>query len=387
MAKELAFVLINPYTIGKSRTGGVIGRFIAKTGLELVSARMFGPSRELVEKYAETVRRDEDIHENQRSILADYILRAYMPDAETGRCQRVMLLLFEGEDAIERVREAAGNIRYNMTSGRTVRDIYGDYITDADGEVIYVEPAVLIGPTTKAVKDVLKLWAEYSERDGGIIDETIDLNGSTKIEKTLVLIKPDNFRFPTARPGNIIDIFSGSGLRIIGSKVHCMSVAEAEEFYGPVLDILRQKLKGMVGERSARAVSEELDLELPDSIVEQLGELIGPLYGEGQFYEIIKFMTGAWAPGLSDKEKEKAGCEKCLALVYAGEDAVNIIRGILGPTDPSKAEPGSVRKEYGESIMVNAAHASDSVENAKRELGIIKVERDAIKDWYERYYK
>ena len=45
-----------------------------------------------------------------------------------------------------------------------------------------------------------------------------------------------------------------------------------------------------------------------------------------------------------------------------------------GPTDPSKAQPGSVRREFGQDIMVNAAHASDSPENAEREMKIIKVE-------------
>ena len=49
MAKELAFVLINPYTIAKSRTGGVIARVISRTDAKLVGARMFGPSQELVE--------------------------------------------------------------------------------------------------------------------------------------------------------------------------------------------------------------------------------------------------------------------------------------------------------------------------------------------------
>ena len=46
MATELAFALINPYTISKSRTGGVIGRLLTRTGLELVAARLFGPSQD-----------------------------------------------------------------------------------------------------------------------------------------------------------------------------------------------------------------------------------------------------------------------------------------------------------------------------------------------------
>jgi len=45
------------------------------------------------------------------------------------------------------------------------------------------------------------------------------------------------------------------------------------------------------------------------------------------------------------------------------------IREVLGPTDPAKAPPGSIRREFGSTIMVNAAHASDSPDNARREMG------------------
>ena len=54
-------------------------------------------------------------------------------------------------------------------------------------------------------------------------------------------------------------------------------------------------------------------------------------------------------------------------------EAIAKIRDVLGPTDPSKAPPGSVRREFGSSIMVNAAHASDSVANAQREMKIVNV--------------
>jgi len=73
-------------------------------------------------------------------------------------------------------------------------------------------------------------------------------------------------------------------------------------------------------------------------------------------------------------------------MVYEGISAVEKIRSILGPTDPNKAKPGSVRREFGSNIMVNAAHASDSVENAKREMRIIKVADDTIKKWVDKYY-
>ena len=52
MSKELGYVLITPYTLRKSRTGGVLGRLLCTTGLDLVAARMFGPSSELVKRHA-----------------------------------------------------------------------------------------------------------------------------------------------------------------------------------------------------------------------------------------------------------------------------------------------------------------------------------------------
>ena len=67
------------------------------------------------------------------------------------------------------------------------------------------------------------------------------------------------------------------------------------------------------------------------------------------------------------------GTEKCIALVYEGHEAIRKIRDVLGPTDPSKAPPGSIRREFGSTIMVNAAHASDSTDNARREMGIVRM--------------
>ena len=50
MSQELAYVILTPYTLFKSRTGGIIARLITRTGLELVGARMFAPSPELVKQ-------------------------------------------------------------------------------------------------------------------------------------------------------------------------------------------------------------------------------------------------------------------------------------------------------------------------------------------------
>ena len=51
---ELSYLLITPYSLRKSRTGGILSRILARSGLELVGARMFASSRELVEEFAGT---------------------------------------------------------------------------------------------------------------------------------------------------------------------------------------------------------------------------------------------------------------------------------------------------------------------------------------------
>jgi len=82
----------------------------------------------------------------------------------------------------------------------------------------------------------------------------------------------------------------------------------------------------------------------------------------------------------------KPGSEKCIALVYEGVDAVRKIRDVLGPTDPSKAPPGSIRREFGQSVMINAAHASDSPENAEREMKIVQVGENLFRQVIEQVY-
>ncbi|NCA81930.1 MAG: nucleoside-diphosphate kinase [Opitutae bacterium] len=385
MAKELAFVLINPYTVAKSRTGGVIARYISRTGLDFVAARMFAPNQELAQAYAQLIRTDSDIDPVIRPLLADYVEREYGPDPATGCRRRVMMLLFEGENAIQAVKDVTGPIR-PTNSGESVRDTFGDHILDPAGAIHYLEPAVFIGPNPNATAEALKLWAKYSEECGGIVDAAGDVPQGASLEEALVILKPDNFRFASARPGLIIDIFSRSGLRIVAAKIHRMTVAEAEEFYGPVRDVLREKLKGMVAERSAKAVAAELGMEVPEEVKGQLGDILGPRYGDNQFYQIVQFMTGRWGEGLLEEEKAKPGTVHCLLLVYAGVNAISRIRNILGPTDPSKALPGSVRREFGQDIMVNAAHASDSVENARREMKITQVGADSLRPWAEAYY-
>ena len=108
---------------------------------------------------------------------------------------------------------------------------------------------------------------------------------------------------------------------------------------------------------------------------------------DNQFDNIVRFMSGR-SPGECPSEKEfnEPGTEKCIALVYEGVNAVNKIRDVLGPTDPSKAPPGSIRREFGSTIMVNAAHASDSQENAVREMGIVRVGDNNFREIIQEFY-
>src|SRR5947209_20047077 len=97
-------------------------------------------------------------------------------------------------------------------------------------------------------------------------------------------------------------------------------------------------------------------------------------------------MAGRRPSDTSGPERDMPGTEKCVAIVYQGEDAVRKIREVLGPTDPAKAPPGSIRKEFGQTIMINAAHASDSVENAQREMRIVCVSENNFKPVIENFY-
>ena len=382
MADELAFVLINPYTIRKSRTGGIIARYIGRTDLRFVAARMIGPSAELAEKYARLVERADPDHARVRKLLGNYIRREYSPDAQTGRRHRVMLLLFEGENAAEKIWSITGSATEGRGSGLTVRDTYGDFVVNEAGAVRYFEPAVLVAPTRERVGMTLRLWANYSKNDGGIIAGAGDVPSGEGVEKTLVMLKPDNFKFPSLRAGNIIDILSASGLRIVGVKKFTMSMQQAMKFYGPVKSVLAERFPEIAGHRTAVALQRELGFEVPEEIVRKMCKELGPLFAEHQFANIVQFICGK-RPG---DECSQPASESCLAVVYEGVDAVRKIRDIIGPTDPSKARPGSVRREFGSNIMMNAVHASDSVENAQREIDIIDMQDDTIHPWMRRYF-
>lgn len=129
------------------------------------------------------------------------------------------------------------------------------------------------------------------------------------MEKTFSIVKPNAMKKNAI--GAIIQKFEDNGLKIAGAKIIHMDKSKAEEFYA---------------EHKER-----------------------PFFGE-----LVEFMTSA----------------PVMVMCLAGEGAILKNREIMGATDPAKAEAGTIRKEFGDSMGENAVHGSDSPESAERELSL-----------------
>ncbi|MBI3507776.1 MAG: nucleoside-diphosphate kinase [Proteobacteria bacterium] len=127
------------------------------------------------------------------------------------------------------------------------------------------------------------------------------------IERTFSIIKPDATRRNLT--GAINALVEKSGLRIVAQKRIHMTKAQAETFYGV---------------HKAR-----------------------PFFGS-----LVEFMTSG----------------PVVVQVLEGENAVAKYREVMGATNPANATPGTIRKEFAESIEANSAHGSDSLENAATEI-------------------
>ncbi len=327
MAAQLSYALITPSALRKGRAGGILGRLISRSGLELRTGRIFALTSGTLSALAETL--------SGQSKTAAY-LKALTPGAHA------LVVVLKGEEAASKVASIIGNDASMGGRGETLRDTYGDLVEEG-GKTIYFEPGVIAPGNAAEAEAGLKILAAASDAEGGILDASASFSGPT--EKTLVLIKPDNFAFPSTRPGGVIDLFARTGLALVGFKPFHMSVAQGEEFYGPVLDFLVEKL--------------------PD--------------GRAQWESIVAFMSGKRPSECTPEEKQAPGTQPCVALIYQGPGAVAKIREALGSTNPANAAHGTIRKEFGTTIMINGAHASDSVENVARETGIIRLEENDFK--------
>lgn len=127
------------------------------------------------------------------------------------------------------------------------------------------------------------------------------------IERTLSIIKPDAVKKNVI--GKILSRFEDAGLKIVALRKLQLTQQQAGEFY---------------------AVHKER-----------------PFFGE-----LVKFMTSG----------------PVVVSTLEGEGAVALNRKLMGATDPKKAEKGTIRADFAESIDANAVHGSDSAENAAKEV-------------------
>ena len=127
------------------------------------------------------------------------------------------------------------------------------------------------------------------------------------VERTLSIIKPDAVAKNVV--GEIYTRFEGAGLRIIAARMKHLSRAEAEGFYAV---------------HKARPF----------------------------FKDLVDFMVSG----------------PVMIQVLQGENAMQKNRDLMGATDPKKAEKGTIRADFAQSIDANAVHGSDSAENAEVEI-------------------
>jgi len=140
------------------------------------------------------------------------------------------------------------------------------------------------------------------------------------MERTLVLIKPDAMVKHLA--GNIISDMYNTNLKMIGLKLVNVKKELAEQHY--------------------------------DKLKEEKGDKI--------FEDVINYITGKYHEN-----------ENVIAIVYAGENAVQRGRDAIGVTNPEKAKPVTIRGKYGriineKDLFETVVHASDSSESGEREI-------------------
>jgi len=370
MSRELAYALITPYSLYKSRTGGIIGRLLAHPSLELVAARMFLFSDEFVDEYQKIIC-PKAMDPGIREAWHEYIDESLRRDNPWGTPPRCMLLMLRGENAVRTLKEDVIGSFTEQPVGDTVRGTFGDFIRDREGAIRHFEPAVITCPDPALNDQHLELLARHAVADGGILEGLYQYGGAPNVECSLVMLKPDNFYKPSRRPGNIIDTFSLTDLRIVGVKLFNMTVAKGREFYGPLEEIFANKLKFLVAKTAMKALDGAFEFEFTEDDADVLADHLAQRNATCEFNKIVEYMTGVDPNSIGESEKKTATNAKCLAMLYEGPDAISKVRNVLGSTDPSKAEPGTVRSDFGRDLMRNGAHASDSPENAIRERGIV----------------
>jgi len=390
MQQAMSYVILTPYSVEKSRTGGVVSRLLSQTDLELVAAQVITPDEEFVKEYAASIRsQDAKNLSIAGELLARYIERNMAPSG--GRAHRFMLLIFKGEDPYRKLSNICGVLfpkekNTEHIYGETIRDTYADYILDPEDheKMIYFEPAVLTPRIPELAIDNFKIFVKHFKKHMNIVSN-MTYPDPTKIERTLVILKPDNWNYASSRPGTIIDMFSRTGLRIVGTKVFRFSLNQALAFYGPVENSLKEKLAPIFAMKAKEILEREFSFSISNESEKCLADNLGKEYAKDEFLKIVEFMCGRRPATCPPEEADQEGDVKCMIIVYEGESAIDRIREVLGPTDPLKAPSGTVRRDFGSNVMVNTAHASDSAESYAKEKKIVKLDENSLLPMVEKY--
>ena len=374
MKKELTYALITPYSLLKSRTGGIISRLLSLSDLELVGARMYTPSDKFLDEYIKTIE-TQKMKTVWKNAMIDYVNNMLRKNNKLSMANRAMLLLFEGKNAVDVLHNNVIGSASDPLRGNTIRGTYGDSIRASNGKVEYFEPAVLTSADKAANINQLKLFAKYSLSDGGILEKAVKFPKNKKPETSLIILKP--FEKHDPRTGNIIDMISRTGFYMVGVKLLDLSTKQAKEFYGPVKDFFNSsfddKFKPILVENLRASLNQkDFSFELTDETLNKMaGQLKKPTV-EGEFGKILQYMTGSAPSAFAETKKTGDGKHTiCLALLYQGINTIKTIRELLGATDPKKAKYSSIRRFYGLDILRNAVHASDSTKSVIRERKII----------------
>lgn len=127
-------------------------------------------------------------------------------------------------------------------------------------------------------------------------------------------------------------------------------------------DAVRRGLVGRVLERLEEEGFKLLALKMLKLSREQAERLYEVHRGKPFFRELVEYSISG----------------PVVAMVLEGEEAVSRLRRVVGATDPAKAEPGTIRREFGLGIRENVIHAADSPENAEREIGIFFTNKEIL---------
>ena len=319
--RNLTAVILSPQAVKRQLCGVILSRLMVRGVLELEAAQLINFSAQEVEL---------------SGLAAD--------DAPA------MICILSGENALNKAAAVIKNVNYSF-----------------GGELAWAPE------NAEDLLSAMRTLARVAAKDNLLTPAP-----AAGEERTLLIIKPENFRQPSTRPGAIIDILMQLDLKWVGCKVHGMTIDEALEFYGPVRQALRKKLGPKIGVKALAAAEKEFDFKFNSEAAQNFIELAGNGFADDQFEQIVEFMAGKRPGEVAAEDRSKPAGAKCMVLIFDGVDAVAKIRKVLGPTNPAEATGGTVRYDFGTNIMVNAAHASDSPESYLRESAIVKVNKNNL---------